>query len=74
MLKKKLKMIIPREFLHTGGCFKRNISRVQALGWPKKKEYDRTIPGFDCFRLATLEQFLYAITAAVYWGSLYKLF
>ena len=71
-------MITPENFLHTGGCFKHNTSRVQVLGWLEKKEEEKrkTIPSFDCFRLATLEEFLYTtyITATVDWGSLYKLF
>ena len=40
----------------------------------KKKEEDEQFPSFNRFRLATLEQFLHTITAAVDWGSLYKLF
>ena len=67
-------MIIPENFLHTGGCFERNTSRIQVLGWLEKKEERRTIPSFNRFRLATLEQFLHTITAAVDWGILYKLF
>ena len=28
----------PENFLHMGGCFKPNTSRIQALVWLKKKE------------------------------------
>ena len=60
-----------------GGCFERITSRVQALGWLEKKEEERIrkILSFNRrFRLATLEQFLHTITAAVDWGRLHKLF
>ena len=54
-----------------GGCFESNTSRIQVLGWlEKKKEDELTIQCFNCFKLGTLEQFLYTITAAVAWGSL----
>ena len=63
----------------TGGCFEHNTSPVQALGWLEKKEEEErkkkiNNSEFDCFRLATIEQFLYTPIAAVDWGSLYKLF
>ena len=53
-----------------------SCSHVQALGWLEQKEDKNrrwTIPSFDHFRLVTLEQFPYTITATVDWGSLYKL-
>ena len=47
--KRSSKWSSPENFLHTGGCFERNTSRVQALGWLEKKEEERrrwTIPEF----------------------------
>ena len=78
MLKKKPKRIIHRKLPTYRWLFEPNSSHIQVLGWLKKKEEEDelTIPSFDHFRLATLEQFLYTITTVVVWGSLlvYKLF
>ena len=83
-------MFISKEFSTYGWLFwTQHFLHSATIGWlEKKKERKKerkkeeeeeqrrrwTIPSFDHFRLATLEQFLYAITAAVDWGSLYKLF
>ena len=57
-----------------GGCFKHKTFRVQALGWLDKKELQKKMNNseFQPFQvgLATLEQFLYSITAAVDCDSL----
>lgn len=70
------KRTLPESFLATSGCFEHNTYHVTVLDWLKKKKRMKKMNNsdLDCFRLATLKQFLNTIIAAIDWGTLYKLF
>ena len=66
----------PREFLTYRWLFQtQNSSHSGATeaGWRRRKKRKKMNRQFH-LRLAALDQFLYTITAAVYWGSICKLF